>query len=77
VRADTAPAGYASDPGRPEGQSDPAFGQDLTTEPERDAFRQALPPGADVAAINDTIARGCSASWIRAHVDTLDHMPLP
>jgi hypothetical protein len=77
LREDTAPAGYASDPNRLEGQSHAAFGQGLTTERERDAFRRTLPPGGNVAGINDTIARGCSASWIRAHVDTLDHVPLP
>jgi hypothetical protein len=49
----------------------------LTSEVERDAFRRTVQAGADVAAINDTIARGCSARWIRAHVDTLGSVPLP
>jgi len=44
---------------------------------EREAFRQRLPAGADLAAINDTIAPGCSASWLGAHVDPLHREPLP
>jgi hypothetical protein len=76
-RDDAAPAGYASDPRGPQGQSHAEFGQGLTTLLEREAFRQRLPAGADLAAINDTIARGCSARWLGAHVDTLGSEPLP
>jgi hypothetical protein len=38
---------------------------------EREAFRSSLPPGSDLGAVNDAIARGCSASWIREHLGEL------
>jgi hypothetical protein len=46
----------------------PAYAADLTNLSEREAFRASLPPGTNMAAVNDAIARGCSASWIRSNV---------
>jgi len=35
---------------------------------DRDAFRSSLPSSTNMAAVNDLIAKGCSAAWIRDHV---------
>jgi hypothetical protein len=59
------------------GQVQSVFGQDLTTAQEREALRDVLPPDTDLSAVNDVIARGCSASWIRAHLDELATWPMP
>jgi hypothetical protein len=34
----------------------------------RDAFRSSLPRSTNLASVNDMIAKGCSAAWIRGHV---------
>jgi hypothetical protein len=39
----------------------------LETLADRDAFRASLPDGTNMVAVNDLIAKGCSAAWIRAH----------
>jgi hypothetical protein len=46
----------------------PDYAPGLSDLSARDAFRASLPPGTDVAAVNDAISRGCSATWIRAHL---------
>jgi hypothetical protein len=46
----------------------PDFGTGLTTLAARDAFRASLPAGTNIAAVNDEIAQGCSASWIQSHL---------
>jgi hypothetical protein len=73
LREDSAPLPYASDPRGQQGQVQSEFGQGLTRAEER----FALPPDADLSAVNDVIARGCSARWIRAHLDELATWPLP
>jgi hypothetical protein len=68
-REASAPPSYASDPRGPEGRNHPVFGAGpLSSLSERDAFRASLPAGTDVGPVNDAIARGCSARWIRAHL---------
>jgi hypothetical protein len=65
----SAPPSYASDPRGPEGRNHPVFGAGpLSSLSERDAFRASLPAGTDFGPVNDAIARGCSARWIRAHL---------
>jgi hypothetical protein len=67
-----APPGYVSDPRGPQGQPHPDYGAGpLVTGSERDAFRGNLPSGTHMAAVNDAIARGCSAQWIRSHLGSL------
>jgi hypothetical protein len=65
---DGAPAGYVNDPRGPQGQPHPDYGSGLVTERDRDVFRENLPAGTQMAAVNDAIARGCSAQWIRTHL---------
>ena len=67
---------YASDPRGTEGRDHVVFGTGpLKTLGDRDAFRASLPRGTNLALVNDAIARGCSAAWIRAHLDSLSKMP--
>ncbi|MBV9577319.1 MAG: hypothetical protein JO057_01880 [Chloroflexi bacterium] len=62
-------SGYVNDPNGAQGADHPDYGSGpLETLAQRDAFRSSLPPGTHMAAVNDLIARGCPAAWIRAHV---------
>jgi hypothetical protein len=65
------PTGYVSDPSGAEGMVHPTYGAGLVTLSEREAFRASLPPGTDMAAVNDAIARGCSADWLRDNLDSV------
>jgi hypothetical protein len=77
-REASAPPAYASDPSGPQGQNHTVFGSgSLTSLADRESFRAKLPPGTNLAAVDDAIARGCSANWIRAHLDTLSATPAP
>ena len=67
-RENGAPAGYASDPRAVQGTAYSVYGSALETLADRDAFRSSLPRTTNLATVNDLIARGCSATWIRAHV---------
>jgi len=61
-----APPGYLNDPDGAEGAGHPDYGSGpLTTLANRDAFRSSLPSSTNMAAVNDLIAKGCSAAWIR------------
>ena len=53
------------------------FGQGLRTPQEREALRASLPDDTDLSAVNDVIARGCSAPWITTHVEELPTGPMP
>jgi hypothetical protein len=67
-----AATGYVNDPGGTQGQPHVDYGSGpLVTLAERDAFRASLPPGTNLGLVNDAIARGCSANWIRGHLDVL------
>jgi hypothetical protein len=69
---DGAPRGYVNDPNGPQGQPHPDYGSGpLMTVRDRDAFRESLPTDARIGAVNDAIARGCSAQWIRGHLGSL------
>jgi len=57
-----------SDPSGVQGAAHPDYAGPLVTLSDRDAFRASLPPGTNMAAVDDAIARGCSASWIRANL---------
>jgi hypothetical protein len=57
-----------NDPTGAQGSTHADYAGPLDTLTERDAFRASLPPGTDMAAVNDAIARGCSPSWIRANL---------
>jgi hypothetical protein len=71
VEAD-APPGYVNDPGGPQGESHRYYGAGpLLTLADRDQFRASLPAGTSLGPVNDAIARGCSAQWIRAHLGDL------
>jgi hypothetical protein len=63
-----APPGYVSDPSGLQGAPHSDYGPGLLDLNARDAFRASLPPGTDMTAVNDAIAQGCSASWIRTHL---------
>jgi hypothetical protein len=73
-REDGAPVPYASDPHGPQGGDHPAFGS-LASVEDRDAFRASLPPEANLAAVDDAIARGCSSAWIRANLTSISPTP--
>jgi hypothetical protein len=77
LREDSAPLPYASDPRGQQGQVHSVFGQDLTTAQEREVMRASLPADTDLSAVNDVIARGCSARWITGHLDELETWPMP
>jgi len=67
-----APTGYVNNPRGTEGQPHVDYGAGpLVTLAERDAFRASLPTGTNLGPINDAIARGCSADWIRTHLAAL------
>jgi hypothetical protein len=53
------------------------YGSSLASESARDAFRASLPPGSNLASINDAIAHGCSPKWLDANVDELSKTPTP
>jgi hypothetical protein len=64
-----APPGYVNDARATEGMAHPDYGAGpLTTLADRNTFRASLPTGTNMAAVNDLIAKGCSAAWIRDHV---------
>ncbi len=64
-----APVDYASNPSDAQGRDHAVYGSGpLLTLSDRDAFRASLPPGTNMGPVNDAIARGCSASWIRSHL---------
>jgi hypothetical protein len=78
MREDSAPPGYSTDPRAAEGRNHIVFGAGpLTTLADRDAFRSSLPIEANMARVNDAIARGCSAAWIRDHLDRSTTTALP
>jgi hypothetical protein len=62
---------YASDPSGSEGATHATYGSGLETLDERDAFRATIPAGTDMGSVDNAIARGCSATWIRAHLNRL------
>jgi hypothetical protein len=67
-----APTGYVNDPNGTQGQSHRDYGTGpLVTLADRDQFRASLPAGTQVGPVNDAIAQGCSAIWIRAHLGDL------
>jgi hypothetical protein len=67
-----APSGYVNDPRGPQGQSHSHYGSgSLVTEQDREFFRKNLPTVTHMAAVNDAIARGCSAQLIRDHLGSL------
>jgi hypothetical protein len=65
---DGAPPGYVSDPHGAQGADHVVYAAALTGLEERDAFRASLPPDTPMGPVNDAIARGCSAAWIRDHL---------
>jgi hypothetical protein len=77
-REDSAPPAYASDPRSPEGRDHRVFGSGpLRSLRDRDDFRATLPARTNLAPVDDAIARGCSAHWIRTHLNSLSTTALP